>query len=427
MSNATKPARRTRVEQNIYSRSDGRYEVGFRDGSGRQRWRTVEGGITAARAMRDELVSARRRGEQTGDPRLRFGKAADAWLSGPVAALRPSTRASYTWAVESYLRPRFATQRLDRITADDMVTLAAELRAGGLSEGSARSVLDAYGRICKYARRRLGYHGPNPVADLLPSERPKAGPTTERVVWTHEQIEQTIAGAREPWRTLFVVVAVTGCRIGEALGLTWEDVDLADPEGAALAFRKQLSRDGAYVQTKTEGSARRVPIPAELAAILAAHKLAARVSAADAPVFATRTGRSLGHRNVTRALRAAMTRAATPEGLPTFPSLHERDERGRPVKPERGTLPSIHGFRHAYASRALAEGESVDEVAFLLGHANANVTRAVYVHEVADARREAQRRNRTSAAYGSVLEAHATTPALSDESASRTNVRTLRR
>ncbi|MGO9958580.1 MAG: hypothetical protein ACLP50_21885 [Solirubrobacteraceae bacterium] len=35
----------------------------------------------------------------------------------------------------------------------------------------------------------------------------------------------------------------------------------------------------------------------------------------------------------------------------------------------------MHSFRHTVASRALLAGESVDEIAFLLGHRDANVTR----------------------------------------------------
>jgi hypothetical protein len=42
----------------------------------------------------------------------------------------------------------------------------------------------------------------------------------------------------------------------------------------------------------------------------------------------------------------------------------------------------MHSFRHTVATRALLGGESVDEMAFLLGHQNGNVTRAVYVREV---------------------------------------------
>ena len=59
--------------------------------------------------------------------------------------------------------------------------------------------------------------------------------------------------------------------------------------------------------------------------------------------------------------------------------------------------------RHTVASRALVAGESVDEIAFLLGHRDANVTRAVYVREVADARRRSMRRSRMVAEFGGAL------------------------
>jgi len=78
---------------------------------------------------------------------------------------------------------------------------------------------------------------------------------------------------------------------------------------------------------------------------------------------------------------------------------------GRPVSLPAGALPSMHSFRHTVASRALLAGESVDEVAFLLGHRDATVTRVVYVREVADARRRSMRRSRMVAEYGGVLRA----------------------
>ncbi len=64
MTHDSNPPRRIRVERNIYRRASGVYEVGFKDGSGKQRWRTVQGGITAARAARDELLARRGRGER---------------------------------------------------------------------------------------------------------------------------------------------------------------------------------------------------------------------------------------------------------------------------------------------------------------------------------------------------------------------------
>src|SRR4051812_34436805 len=66
MSN-TKPKRRTSVERNIWKRADGRLEVGFRDSSGKQRWRVPDfpaafDTITEARRARDAVLGKKASG-----------------------------------------------------------------------------------------------------------------------------------------------------------------------------------------------------------------------------------------------------------------------------------------------------------------------------------------------------------------------------
>src|SRR5436190_20634652 len=174
MTQPTPAPRRLRVERNIYRRPTGVFEVGFKDGAGVQRWRTVDGGITAARARRDELLARRGRGERlTPNPRLRFADACEPLLAGPVIDHRETTQALYRNAVERHLLPRYATRRLDAITPDDMAQLVRELRAEGMAERSMMIVLGVTSRIYKYSARRLGWAGINPVSLMLPSERPK--------------------------------------------------------------------------------------------------------------------------------------------------------------------------------------------------------------------------------------------------------------
>jgi Phage integrase, N-terminal SAM-like domain len=123
MSGSNEP-RRVRAERNIYRRVTGVYEVGFKDGTGKQRWRTVDGGITAARAVRDGLLSQRAQGERvTNNARLRFRDAWTHWLEGPVLDLRPATQSCYRNAVEQHLIERFGVRRLDAITPDDLAEL----------------------------------------------------------------------------------------------------------------------------------------------------------------------------------------------------------------------------------------------------------------------------------------------------------------
>jgi len=405
MSGGGKAPRRVRVERNIYRRPTGVLEVGFKDAAGIQRWRTVDGGLLAARRLRDELLARRGRGETVAaDSRLRFGEAADRWRAGPVLDLRQSTQAKYRVALDRHLRPRFGAVRLDAITADHLAALVRELRAQGKSEATIAVILGVIGQIYKFAARRLGWQGPNPMTLLLSSERPKVSLAKRRPLFTPEQIEQTIAAAREPYRTLFTVAALTGARVSELCGLTWSDVRLDDLNDAEITFGWQVDRKGARRPTKTDGSARTVPIPRELALVLQRRKLTARDTRPEAFVFATRSGRPLGQRNVQRALRRAQDRAVGEDGRPTFPIIHQLDAAGRPVSVPAGALPSMHSFRHTVASRALLAGESVDEVAFLLGHRDATVTRVVYVREVADARRRSLRRSRMLAEYSGALQ-----------------------
>lgn len=396
--------RRVRVERNIYRRPSGVYEVGFKDGAGKQRWRTVEGGITAARALRDELLSRRHRGERiVPDRNLRLEEAAAKWLDGPVRDLRPRTHECYRSALERHLLPAIGNRRLDSISPDDLSMLVRELRRDGLSEASIVIVIGVANRVYRYAARRLGWSGTNPISLLLPSERPKPSQGKRRRIFEGRELEQTIAAAVEPFRTLFTLAALTGARLSELLALTWADVRLQDLDDAEIEFGWQVDRYGDRRPMKTERSARTVLIPKELGLMLARHSVRSGQTQPSDFVFCTRTGRPLGQRNVIRALRAAQQQARDERGHPTFPVLHALDDQGRQLPVPRGALPSMHSFRHTAASRARLAGESVDEVAFLLGHRNANVTRAVYVHELADARRRSMRRSRMIAEYGDLL------------------------
>ena len=113
-------------------------------------------------------------------------------------------------------------------------------------------------------------------------------------------------------------------------------------------------------------------------------------------MFATRTGRPLGHHAVLRALDRAQKRARDARGWPTFPELFAVDERGQlvvgadgdfilaKVKRRELRLPSFHALRHGAAMDCADAEEARD----LLRHKNSNVTRAIYRAHFGDRRRE---------------------------------------
>ena len=399
------PARRKRVERNIYKRADGKYEIGFRDSDGIQRWRDPNGPpsfdtITAARKALARVQGAKAKGERVQpNPRLTFGAAADRWLVDQVSDLRPATQASYRNSIEVHLRPRWSRRRLDSITVDDVARAVRELRAEGKAENSIGTIMRAATRVFKFARRRLGWHGEIPTVQLENGERPRISQAARQRIFQGDELAQTLAAASEPWRTLFAFAAVSGARLSEVLGLVWADVELADISEATVSIAFQADRDGRRVALKTDSARRTIELPRSLAALLLEHRLRCGSPDDSAFVFASRSGRALGQRNVLRELRRAQKAAVDAEGGPTFPALQESG----PVPPR--SVPTFHSFRHTAASEAIAAGDSAEEVSWQLGHKNSVVTRAIYVQQIRDAERTAKRRARMEARYGSVLEA----------------------
>ncbi len=96
--------------------------------------------------------------------------------------------------------------------------------------------------VYRCAARRLGWSGVNPVSLLLSSERPKPSQSKRRRIFEGAELEETIAAAAEPWRTLFTLTALKGARVCELLAVTWADVQLNDLDDAEIQFAWQVDR-----------------------------------------------------------------------------------------------------------------------------------------------------------------------------------------
>lgn len=384
--------------RNIYRRYDDRFEVGYRDSAGRQRWTRPFDTITEARGARDDLLGRKARGDHVQpNPKLRFGAAADRWLADQVSELRPATQAIYTNAIENHLRPRWDRRRLDTITVDEVAKVVRELRRQGLAERTIGGIVQVAGRVFKFAARRMDWRGTNPLPLLEAGERPSTV-TRKRRIYQGAELAQTLAAATEPWRTLFALACVTGARKSEILGLQWQDLDLSDPEAASVEIHCQVDRQGRRQPLKTAAAERTVDLPRSLALLLLRHKRRTSYPRSHDFVFAAATGHAIEQRNVLRALRLAQKHARTPDADPTFPILNQRG----PVPA--GAVPTFHGFRHTAASHAIAAGDSAEEISWMLGHKDSTVTRQVYIQEVKSAERRAQLRAKMEVRYGRLIE-----------------------
>src|SRR5829696_2472042 len=122
------PGRRTRLEANLYERrtksGERRIELGYRDSTGRQRWKTLpaDWGIRQCRAERDTLLGRRGQGEFVKpSPKLKFSDVATNWLD--QLDVKPNTYAAYENDLRMHVMPRWGMRRLDSITVGDVAEL----------------------------------------------------------------------------------------------------------------------------------------------------------------------------------------------------------------------------------------------------------------------------------------------------------------
>lgn len=233
-----------------------------------------------------------------------------------------------------------------------------------LAEWSRYGLLRVLKQVLKMARDE-GLIVSDPTEALQRHERPKQKSRRKGRRLSPGELDCVLAAAERvtpSFAPLVTLLAYTGVRIREALGLRWEDVDL---DGATIRLRWQLAKDDrTRAALKTDAGARDLPILPALRRRLIEHRLASPWTRPGDPVFAATSGRPKGYQNVRRALAAVAAEV-------------DLDLRS-------------HDFRRSLASFLIVAARA-DEAAVtaVMGHANIETTRRIYAGDW----RKAEERN----------------------------------
>jgi integrase len=287
----------------------GRYWIDI-PGDPERRRRTVSLGVcrtktTARQRLREHIeregVNSKQAFNQNTVPATTFREQAERWIASlPTRRRKPVKPATvYGWrhSLDKWLLPLIGDTLLAEVGNAAMRMVIEKMAAAGLGPQSivthtrvikmvVASAVDAEGDQIYPRKWNHDFVG-LPIIDPTKQYRPTV---------TKAELEAILTKMKPRFRLLAALLAGTGLRIGEALGLKTEDLT---PDCRVLRVRRSVWQ-GREQEPKTANAVRVVDIPETLAQVLREY-----IKGKSGYLFGTRSGgRVLNYRNVLRALHA---------------------------------------------------------------------------------------------------------------------------
>jgi integrase len=339
---------------------------GYRDAVGIRRWATCGTRREAERILGEKINEGRQPLRPAVDPDITIGHFSERWFGQVAVTAKPGTLESYRQNYWLHIAPTFTAYKVRLLHRAQIRQWLIERLQAGASRGTVKLLLAIFRALC--AAVMDGVIAANPAAGLGRQLKLVQGAQAhqdevEGKALTREQLRGLLDWCRPApvpndrrYYPMFLLMARTGVRISEVIGLEWGDVNIADRE---IRVARAISQG--RLGTPKSGHGRVLDMSDQLAQalhrLLVAQKKAALASGRGEVsrwIFCTDAGKPTTEDRI----RGAFARALRAVGLP-------------------GHL-TVHSFRHTYASLLLQQGESPAYVQRQLGHASIQLTVDTY-------------------------------------------------
>ncbi len=331
----------------------------------------------ANRALRERLAEAES-GRHVAPDSETLATWIERWLLAEQTQVRPSPWQSYARNLRLHVLPALGDKPLQKLRPSDLAALYARLllegradhaKGTGLSPRTVRYIHTILRKSLQAAVDEEGLLTSNP-ADKAKAPRTTASADRHEQLryWTGQHLGEFLRRtAHQRHHQAWLLLATTGMRRGEALGLAWADVDL---EVGRLYVRRTLvdvlaGGEPVWSDPKTARGRRAVDLDPRTVAALRTQRAA---QAQERLLVAA------GYREHDLVF-------AMPDGRPVHP---ERFSREFAETVGRSDLPRIrlHDLRHTWAVLALQAGVHPKVVQERLGHSNISITLDTYSHVI---------------------------------------------
>jgi integrase len=319
----------------------------------------------------------------------------DYWYKNYVLVnCKYNTQVGYEIIIRNHIKPAFGIYKLKSLTPAMLQEFVNNKYLSGVSKHHLTNMMTVLSGSLKYAVHPCKFIKDNPMQYVKYPKYEHSKLEIDHKVITPEEFETIIS--RFPAGTTFYISIMigyyTGCRIGEVMGLTWNDIGL---EKGKLDVNKLIYKrkpDWYFGSTKTQSSVRNIKIGKTLVDALKKHK-----------VWQIENRLKYGQHyhqqyeveemDGTEKLRRIYTLPVSVEpGVMQPINMVCTKEDGEMITPDTfkyasrvihyslGILFNFHSLRHTHATTLIENGANVKDVQDRLGHKNIETTLGTYTH-----------------------------------------------
>lgn len=314
--------------------------------------------------------------------KIKLSEFSEFWMKN-VAQLnvRRGTLASYDSALRNHVYPFLGDLYIQDITPLMVDRWMSAQAKAGFSYSTLRGAHNILQSILGYAVYPCQLISSNPVIYVkVPRNAPRK--IIKRHIITREKLNEVLSAypSNHYMHIVSLILYHTGMRIGEVLGLTYDEIDF---EKRILHVRKQIRQVKGvtyYCELKTPSSVRDVFVDSALIQEILAWKQEQsahenRLGKSYNKVYASPEGRVLQQSKAFPAPRDA--------SAPPFICTHDNGRIVYAVAAQyhlRKLGLNTHSFRHTHATMLVEAGASAKGVSARLGHSKVDITQNLYTH-----------------------------------------------
>ena len=302
---------------------------------------------------------------------VKFEELAEEWFTEYAALNLRHTTFEQMKKLTKRVYPAIGHLRIDKITPRQLQAFVNSLAKDGanmtngkpLAPKTIRHHLELISDVFSYAVK-MGLVSDNPCSKVTIHK----GEIKEKQIYSQEEMAQLLTKMEdEPikYKAFFYLMAYSGFRRGEMLGLEWKDIDFKNNIISIHRTSNQTADRGIYTDTtKTKRSQRTLKISSYIMQLLNELKAEQDAEAlklgdywVDTDRLFTKDNGEPQHPNTTYTW---LKRFCEKNSLPFY---------------------GLHSFRHYAASSLISAGLDVTTVSGALGHCNSGTTLNVYSHQ----------------------------------------------